>query len=66
MKYIKRKQSLIITGNTAQDFQDRLNSALGDLATKGYRHELQFNMNMGLCAYILYEESMEIAESVAD
>lgn len=66
MKYINRKQSLIITGNTAQDFQERLNSALGDLAAKGYKHELQFNMAMGLCAYILYEEHMEIAESIAD
>lgn len=66
MKYINRKQSLIITGSTAGEFQEKLNTALADLAAKGYRHELQFNMSMGLCAYILYEESMEIPESVAD
>ena len=66
MKYVKRKQSLIITGNTALDFQDKLNKALDDLAEKGYKHELQFNMAFGLCAYIIYDEFYEKAESIAD
>lgn len=66
MKYVKRKQSLIITGNTAEDFQEKLNTALEDLADKGYKHDLQFNMAYGLCAYIIYDEVYQKAESIAD
>lgn len=66
MKYISRKQSLIITGNTAEDFQNKLNKALEDLADKGYKHDLQFNMSYGLCAYIIYEEVYQKAETLAD
>ena len=66
MKYINRKQSLIITGNTAEEFQSTLNSALAEIADKGYKHDIQFNMAMGLCAYILYEERYEQPENIAD
>lgn len=66
MKYIHRKQSLIITGGSAAEFQDNLNGALSDIARKGYKHDIQFNMSMGLCAYILYEERYSVAETVAD
>ncbi len=66
MKYINRKQSLIITGSTASDFQDKLNEALAEIAEKGYKHDIQFNMSYGLCAYILYEERKEVPESIAD
>lgn len=66
MKYLNRKQSLIITGNTAAEFQENLNTALDDLANRGYKHELQFNMAYGLCAYIIYEERAEVAETIAD
>lgn len=66
MKYIKRKQSLIVTGNTADDFQTKLNEALEMVAEKGYKHDLQFNMAYGLCAYIVYEEAATVAETLAD
>jgi hypothetical protein len=66
MKYINRKQTLIVTGNTAPEFQQNLNDALNDLARKGFKHELQFNMAYGLCAYIIYEERFEEAETLAD
>ena len=66
MKYLTKKQCLIITGNSAQEFQDKLNTALNDLAAKGCKHDLQFNMAYGLCAYIIYEEFCEIAETIAD
>ena len=66
MKYVNRKQSLIITGSTAQEFQEKLNEALNSIASNGRKHEIQFNMNMGLCAYILYDERLEIPESIAD
>ena len=66
MKYINRKQSLIVTGNTATEFQEKLNTALAEIAEKGYKHDIQFNMAMGLCAYILYEERREVAETIAD
>lgn len=66
MKYVNRKQTLIITGSTAGEFQTNLNNALDDLARKGKKHDLQFNMAYGLCAYIIYEERFEEAESLAD
>lgn len=66
MKWVNRTQSIIITGNTAGEFQDRLNKSLDELARKGYKHELQFNMSYGLCAYIIYEERYEEAETIAD
>lgn len=40
MKWVNRTQSIIITGNTAGEFQDRLNKSLDELARKGYKHEL--------------------------
>lgn len=66
MKWVNRKQTKIITGNTAFEFQEELNKALADIAGKGYKHELQFNMSYGLCAYIVYDEYYEVAETISD
>ena len=66
MKVIRKKQSLIVTGNTAEDFQSKLNSALDEVAAKGYQHDLQFNMSYGLCAYIVYEKTTAVAENIVD
>lgn len=35
MKWVNRKQTKIITGNTAFEFQEELNKALADIAGKG-------------------------------
>lgn len=66
MKYINRKQTLIITGNTAQEFQTKLNEALADLAARKCKHDIQFNMAYGLCAYTIYDEFLEMAETIKD
>ena len=66
MKYVTLKQPKIITASTAQEFQDKLNSALTEVAMAGYKYDLQFNNNLGLCAFLVYEERKEIAETVAD
>ncbi len=66
MKWVNRKQTKIITGNTAPEFQEKLNEALAEIAGRGYKHELQFNMSFGLCAYIIYDEHYEVAETIAD
>lgn len=66
MNYARGHQSLIIQGNTAEDFQEKLNKALEEVAMKGYKHELTFNMNAGFCAYIVYDVTYTKAESLAD
>ena len=66
MKYVTLKQTKIITASTAQEFQDKLNSALAEVALAGHKYDLQFNNNLGLCAFLVYEERKEIAETVAD
>lgn len=66
MRHITRKQTRIIQGSTAEGFQDELNKALAEIAGKGYKHELQFNNNAGLCAYIIYDERVAVSESLAD
>lgn len=66
MKYVNRKQSLIITGSTPIEFQDRLNEALNTVAEKGCKYDLTFNNNMGFCAYLLWDERIEVAETLAD
>ncbi len=66
MKYIHRKQSRIITGSTADEFQTKLNEALNEVATAGYKHEIQFNMALGFCAFIVFEETRQVPETLAE
>ena len=66
MRYTNLKQTKIITGNTAMDFQEKLNAALEEVARQSARYELTFNTSMGFCAYVVYEVSREYAETVAD
>lgn len=66
MKYVTLKQTKVITASTGPEFQDKLNSALAEVALSGCKYDLQFNNNFGLCAFLVYEERKEIAETVAD
>lgn len=66
MKYMTLKQARIIQSATAGGFENELNAALREVAEKGARYELQFNNNAGLCAYIVYEQSVQVPETLAD
>lgn len=66
MKIAIRKQTVIVQGNSAEDFQDRLNKALSHIAERGVKYELQFNMQLGFCAFVVYEEKIQVAETLAD
>lgn len=66
MKYIGRKQSRIVTGSTAVEFQNNLNEALNEIALSGAKAEVQFNMSLGFCAFVLFEETKQVPESLAE
>ena len=66
MRYATLKQTKIIQGSTADEFQDRLNKALEEVAQNTSKYELLFNNNAGLCAYVVYEVRKEYAETIAD
>lgn len=66
MKYMTLKQAKVIHSETAGDFEDKLNAALREVAEKGSKYELQFNNNVGMCAYVVYEERLQVAETLAD
>ena len=66
MKVTTMKQAKIIQAATAGGFQDELNEALREIAERGCKYELRFNDNAGLCAYIVYEERVQVAECLAD
>ena len=62
----KGKKFKAVTGSDAFNFQTKLNAALDELNRKGVQYELQFNNTMGFCAYIVYEEIIEVCETVKD
>lgn len=62
MKEIKSKQTKIICGNTAEDFEMKLNKALAELAETGASNEITFNTQMGYVAYIVYSSNKLVAE----
>lgn len=66
MKYTCLKQTEVVTGSTAEDFQIKLNRALEEIAKTSSKYELQFNMQMGFCAYIVYDVRREYPETIAD
>lgn len=66
MRYATLKQTKIIQGSTADEFQDRLNAALEEVAKDTSKYELLFNNNAGLCAYVVYEVRRQYAETIAD
>lgn len=66
MKFMTLKQAKVIQSATAGGFEDELNAALREVAEKGAKYELQFNNNAGMCAYIVYEERIQVAETLAD
>lgn len=66
MKYLTKQQIRVITGTSAEDFQERFNGLMSELSEKRIKPEVQFNMAMGFCAYVTYTENVTIAENLAE
>lgn len=66
MRYINGKQVKIVSGTNAFDFETKLNGVLSDLNIRGISYDLQLNPATGLIAYVVYEESAVIPETIKD
>ena len=62
----KAKKFKAVTGKDSFDFEVKLNAALDTLNKQGVKYELTFNMQMGFCAYLVWEEQIKITESVKE
>ena len=63
-----KKEFRIVTGSTAAEFQDALNTTMEDLAKDKTVQNInfQFNLNAGHCAYVYYDKHVRIAENAED
>lgn len=66
MIYRGKKTAQIIVGNSADEFEKKLNRALSKLDEAQTKYELTFNNNMGFCAYIIAEGVVKVAENLED
>ncbi len=64
MRYAEQTAVKVIAANTPEEFETKLNTALGEIA--GCKHELVFNLNAGFCAYITYKRTQTIPENIMD
>ena len=60
------KRTTIIVATTAEEFQDKLNKELARLDAARTKYELEFNHNLGFCAYIVAEHKTLIPEDLED
>lgn len=66
MKYQYFPQVKVVSATTGEEFERRMNEALADLAGRGRKFEVTFNLNQGHCAYVQYDECREVPETVAE
>lgn len=66
MTYAGSKQVKIIMANSPEEFEKKLNRELAILDKSRTKYDLQFNHNLGLCAYIVSERTVEIPENIID
>lgn len=66
MKSFARQHMRVIAGGSPEDFQNKMESLFSELATKGIKPEVQYNMAMGFCAYATWEETQFIAETMGE
>ncbi len=66
MKSFNRQQTTIILSQTPQEFQEKLNTTLAEMAASQHKYELIFNHTLGFCAYIVWEEKLQIPETAED
>lgn len=63
---VKAKQTRIVSANNAEDFEQKLNQVLSELAFDGASHEIQFNMSVPYLAYVVFTSNHRIAETAED
>lgn len=64
---VKRGQRVeIVSGISASDFQENLNKTLQRFDTQGIKYDMQLSPQTGFVAYIVYENVMQIAETIKD
>lgn len=64
MKRVRYEQIRIITGSTVSEYNEALNDALRELRDKEPR--VDFHPNNPMFAYVRYEVTEKVAESLAD
>lgn len=55
-----------IVGETAFDFDSKLNSFTDKLDAKGIRYKLDLSVSAGLIAFVIYEKQITLPECVKD
>ena len=66
MKYVKQTRAKIIAANTPEEFEMKLNKVLTDIALDGDEPVIQFNCNVGFCAYVTHKHTTRVPESYED
>ena len=66
MIYSSGKRIEVVAESTAEAFAKQLNSRLAALDKSRAKYELQFNHQMGFCAYLVIDKQLQIPETVAD
>lgn len=66
MIYSSGKKAKIIVAGTAEEFERKLNRELEAMEKARTKYELQFNHNMGFCAYIVAEHQVQIPETIGE
>lgn len=64
MRRTSIQQIRVVSSNSAKDFETEVNETLKSLASNN--PQIQFNMGLGHCLYILYYEEENICETAED
>lgn len=66
MLHKKAKKFKAISEKDAFEFEVKINAALDALIAKGIVPDIEFNHNMGHCAYLMWTEETQIPENAKD
>lgn len=56
----------VVTASGGDEFEKKLNATLEDLARRGKKVEITFNLTVGHCAYVKFDEIHKTPETIAD
>lgn len=64
----QKKEFRIITAENAQEFQDKMNALMGELAADRSVSNVEFTFNLaaGHCAYFYFDRFVQIPENIQD
>lgn len=66
MRLFDRFQSVIVKGESAQEFEDKLNRALNQIAAKRATPTITFPPSLDYCAYITYKVETRAPETISE